>query len=160
MTPIFRIISPLACCLALALAACNQGGGAASEAEAAASAAKTAAILAAMPAPYNAADLTNGRRAFQLCSACHTLISGGANMTGPNLYGVFGRKAASGVGYKYSPVLQAAGWIWTPAQLDKWLASPKTTLPGTKMAFAGLPDSKSRIDVIAYLHVVSSGGAP
>ncbi len=154
MTRMLRAPPPLA--LILLLTACNRVGSA-SDAE---GAAKTAAILAAMPAPYNTADLANGRQAFQLCSACHTAIEGGANMTGPNLYGVFGRKTASAVDYKYSPVLKAAGWIWTPAQLDKWLASPQTTLPGTKMAFVGLKDPKTRTDVIAYLHVVSSGGPP
>jgi cytochrome c len=152
MNRMFRTLPPLA--LGLALAACNPGGGA-PDAE---GAAKAAQILAAMPAPYNTADLAAGRQAFQLCSACHTAIEGGANMTGPNLYGVFGRKAASVADYKYSPVLKAAGWVWTPAQLDKWLASPQTTLPGTKMTFIGLKDAKTRTDLIAYLHVVSSGG--
>ena len=153
MTRMSRALPPLA--LFLMLAACSQGGGA-PDADAAA---KTAAIMASLPAPYNTADLANGRQAFQQCSICHTAIEGGANMTGPNLYGVFGRKTASVVGFKYSPVLMAANWVWTPAQLDKWLASPKTTLPGTKMAFVGFPDAKTRNDVIAYLHVVSSGGA-
>lgn len=154
MIRMIRALAPLA--LVLSLAACNPGTGA-PDAE---GAAKTAALMAALPAPYNTADLANGKQAFQLCAACHTAIEGGANMTGPNLYGVFGRKAASAATYKYSPVLKAAGWIWTPAQLDKWLASPQTTLPGTKMAFVGLKDAKTRTDLIAYLHVVSSGGPP
>ncbi len=152
MTRTPRALSLLA--LTVLLAACNRGGDA-SDTE---SAARAAAILAAMPEPYKAADLANGRQAFQLCSACHTAIEGGANMMGPNLYGVFGRQSASAVGYKYSPALKAAGWVWTPAQLDKWLASPQTTLPGTRMAFVGLKDPKTRTDLIAYLNVVSSGG--
>ena len=140
--------------LAFGLSACNQDGGAPAPDEAA----KAQAILATMPAPYNTADIANGKQTFQLCSACHTVIEGCANMVGPNLYGVLGRRAATGVGYKYSPVLQKAGWIWTPQQLDKWLASPQTTLPGTKMSFVGLKDAKARTDVIAYLKVATSGG--
>ena len=56
--------------------------------------------LAALPAPYSAADLSNGESKFALCSTCHTTAAGGPNMTGPNLHGVFGRKAASLPGFR------------------------------------------------------------
>ena len=36
-------------------------------------------------------------------------------------------------------------------RLDQWLEHPRTTIPGTKMSFAGLPDAKDRIDLIAFL---------
>jgi cytochrome c len=140
--------------LAAALSACGPAAGPPTPDEAA----KAAEIQKTLPAPYNTADLVNGRTQFQLCSQCHTLIEGGANMTGPNLYGVFGRRAATTVGFKYSPVMQKLGWVWTPEHLDRWLASPQTTLPGTKMSFVGLKDAKARTDVIAYVAVVSKGG--
>ena len=50
-------------------------------------------LIAALPAPYNAADLDNGKHKFAQCRSCHTTAQGGPNMTGPNLWGVFGRKA-------------------------------------------------------------------
>jgi cytochrome c len=111
--------------------------------------------LAALPAPYNAADLDNGQSKFALCSTCHTLVAGGPNMTGPNLHGVFGRKAASVPGFTYSDALKATGWTWDAAKIDTWITDPKADLPGVKMTFAGLKDPKDRTDVIAYLMVMT-----
>ena len=110
-------------------------------------------ILASYPAPYNTADLANGKAKFGLCQSCHTIAPGGANMTGPNLHGVFGRKSASNADFKYSDALKNAGWTWDANHLDQWLAQPQTFLPGTKMSFAGLKDAKDRTDLIAYLMV-------
>jgi cytochrome c len=117
------------------------------------------AALAKLPAPYNAADLANGESKFALCSTCHTLPEGGANMTGPNLHGVIGRKAGMTPGYAYSDVLKATGWTWDAARIDTWITDPKVALPGTKMTFAGLKDPKDRTDVIAYL-MIGTGYKP
>jgi cytochrome c len=111
------------------------------------------AILATYPAPYNTADLANGKSKFALCQSCHTIAPGGANMTGPNLHGVFGKKSASNPDFKYSDALKNAGWVWDAGHLDQWLEKPQTFLPGTKMSFAGLKDAKDRTDLIGYLMV-------
>ena len=111
--------------------------------------------LASLPAPYNTADLSNGESKFALCSTCHTLVQGGPNMTGPNLHGVFGRKAATAPNFTYSDPLKASGWTWDAARVDTWITDPKAALPGTKMTFAGLKDPKDRTDVIAYLMVMT-----
>ncbi|WP_293678794.1 cytochrome c family protein [uncultured Phenylobacterium sp.] len=151
--------------LATLLAACNRSQPATptgSEPKAAAAApsdAEKQAMLASLPAPYNTADLANGEAKFALCQSCHTVAEGGANMTGPNLHGVFGRKAASLPNFKYSDALTAAGWIWEPQHLDHWIEKPQTFLPGNKMTFAGLNDPKDRTDLIAYL-MVSTGYKP
>jgi len=115
--------------------------------------------LAALPAPYNTADLANGESKFALCSTCHTLTEGGPNMTGPNLHGVFGRKAGVTPGFNYSDALKATGWTWDAAHVDTWITDPKAALPGTKMTFAGLKDPKDRTDVIAYL-MIGTGFKP
>ncbi|MDP1616717.1 cytochrome c family protein [Phenylobacterium sp.] len=148
--------------VATSLASCGQGDNtAASGAQPtpAPTAAEQQALLAALPAPYNTADLENGRRQFGLCRSCHTVVEGGPNMTGPNLHGVFGRPAASVEGYRYSEALQKAGFVWDAERLDAWLANPRTYLPGNRMTFVGLDDPKKRIDLIAYLKV-ESGFAP
>ena len=117
------------------------------------------ALLASYPAPYNTADLANGEAKFGLCRSCHTITPGGANMTGPNLHGVFGRKAAQVADYKYSDALKTSGIVWDANHLDQWLAKPMTYLPGTKMSFAGLNDAKDRTDLIAFL-MVETGHKP
>ncbi|MGA0606780.1 c-type cytochrome [Phenylobacterium sp. VNQ135] len=159
--------------LASTLAACgqSQSGGdtsgtttATAEAPAAPAAPEMAdaekqALLASFPAPYNTADLANGEAKFGLCRSCHTITPGGANMTGPNLHGVFGRKAAQAEDYKYSDALKSSDIVWDANHLDQWLAKPMTYLPGTKMSFAGLKDAKDRTDLIAFL-MVETGHKP
>ena len=107
--------------------------------------------LATLAAPYNNADLVNGRTKFASCRACHTLTEGGAKMTGPNLWGLFGRQIGSKEGYTYSKAAQNADFIWDTAKLEQWLDNPKEFLPGNKMVFNGIHDVEDRRDVIAYL---------
>lgn len=149
-----------AAALAALTAACNKSQPAqpsASETTAgapAASAEDKQKLLASLPAPYSAADLTNGEAKFALCKSCHTLAPGGSNMTGPNLYGIIGTKAGEGHdGFKFSDALKASNIVWTPDKVDSWVAKPQELAPGTKMTFAGLKDPKDRTDLIAYLMV-------
>lgn len=141
------------------LAACGQGGGGGGASAPAAppppelTAAEKAALVASLPAPYNTADIEHGKSEFAICKSCHTIVPGGANMTGPNLHGVFGRKAGTAANYNYSDAVKNAGFTWDAAHLDKWLTQPRTFLPGTKMSFAGVKEEKDRIDLIAYLKV-------
>ena len=116
-------------------------------------------LLVSFPAPYNTADLANGEAKFALCQSCHTITPGGANMTGPNLHSVFGKKSASNPDFKYSDALKGAGWLWDADKLNQWLEKPQTFLPGTKMTFAGLADAKDRTDLIAFL-MVETGHKP
>lgn len=143
----------------LALAACGDNSAPAADATPKAppapalTEAEKVAVLAALPAPYNAGDLENGRRAFARCRSCHTITPGGPNMAGPNLYGVFGRQAGALDKYGYSHALRTADFAWDADKLDHWLENPKTFLPGNKMTFAGLRDATDRRDVIAFLKV-------
>lgn len=152
----------------LALAGCGQGGGQGTEpggkatavpVRPAPTAEEKAALLAALPAPYNQGDLDNGRHVFARCRSCHTITEGGANMVGPNLYGVFGRQAGSRPDYNYSTVVKQAGFQWDAERLDHWLENPRTYLKGTKMTFAGIHDGTDRRDIIAFLKV-ETGYAP
>jgi len=152
----------LAC--AVSLGACSKGGdtqantsAANVEASAPAAAAPSAAdrqkLLASLPAPYNAADLTNGEAKFAVCRSCHTITAGGPNMTGPNLHGLFGRKAGSHPDFTYSDGVKNSGITWDAATLDKWIENPRGVVPDTKMSFAGLKNPKDRADLIGYLKV-------
>lgn len=125
------------------------------EAAPAALTAEQKATLASLPAPYNTADPENGKRQFGQCRSCHSVSQGGPNMTGPNLWGVVGRKAATEAGYAYSDGLKAAGWSWDAQKLDAWIKSPRGMVPDTKMTFLGVKDDKKRADIIAFLTLQS-----
>jgi cytochrome c len=108
-------------------------------------------MLAALPAPYNTADPAAGEAKFAQCRACHSIAKGAPNLTGPNLYGVFGQKAAEVAGFSFSDEMKASGMTWDAPTLDKWIENPKAVLPNTKMTFLGLKDPKDRQDVVAYV---------
>ncbi len=92
-----------------------------------------------------------GRILFLRCSSCHDISSGPSPKIGPNLKDVVGRRAGSLPGYSYSPAMKAQTFVWDPAHLDLWLQGPSALVPGTAMAFAGLPSETDRQAVIAYL---------
>lgn len=114
------------------------------------------AMLETLPAAYQNADLDNGQAKFALCKSCHTVVQGGGNMVGPNLYGVFGRKAGTSPAFAYSDGLKSSGIVWDAASLDKWITNPRALVPGTKMTYIGMSDPKDRTDVIAYLKIATS----
>ena len=147
--------------MAAALTGCGGGDdeGGAAKAPAELTDAQRTAILASLPAPYNGADLANGKARFAQCRSCHTLTEGGPDLVGPNLYGVFGRHVGSKPGYSYSEAVKAADFVWDGPHLDKWLADPRGFLPGTKMTFPGIKVDADRRDVIAYVMVETGHGA-
>lgn len=100
---------------------------------------------------YASADTNRGEILSMQCRACHTLEEGGVAIVGPNLFGIFGKIAASAPDFPYSEVLATSDFIWTPRALDAWLAKPFAFLPGNRMSFPGLPDRKDRNSLIAYL---------
>ena len=70
---------------------------------------------------------------------------------GPNLNGLFGRKAGAAPGFKnYSPALKASGIVWDAKSLDQYLAAPTTKVPGTRMVMK-VADPARRAALIAYL---------
>jgi cytochrome c2 len=90
-------------------------------------------------------------QAFSQCSACHK-VAPGEHGLGPSLAGVYGTKAGHlGAEFQYSQQMLDSGMAWNEANLDRYLADPRGTIPGTKMAFAGVKDASKRAEIIAYL---------
>lgn len=118
--------------------------------------AQKAAIQATFPAPYNTADLAAGEKQFGKCRSCHMLAPGAMDMTGPNLYGVFGRKSGTKPGYAYSDAMTAHNTVWDFDSLNTYLASPQTVVKGTKMGFMGIQGDTDRRNLIAYLKLENS----
>lgn len=108
--------------------------------------------MAALPAWAQSGEASRGQRVFnQQCRACHTLDKGGAQTAGPNLHGVFGRKAGTGEGYAFSDAMKNSGIVWDDATLTEYNRDPKGKVPGTKMVFNGVKQAGQLADLVAYL---------
>ncbi|QUL37998.1 cytochrome c family protein [Erythrobacter sp. JK5] len=70
-----------------------------------------------------------GEAAFAVCSGCHVAEAGEPSMAGPNLYGVFGRKAGALDDFAYSDALASSDIVWDNATLDRFLANPSGYAP-------------------------------
>ena len=111
-----------------------------------------AASAAAMPVWAQSGEASRGQRVFnQQCRACHTLEKDGASTAGPNLHGVFGRKAGTGGGYDSSDAMKKSGIVWDEATLVEYNRDPKGKVPGTKMLFNGVKNAGQLADLVAYL---------
>jgi len=117
---------------------------------------KPVAVPAAVPLTA-AGDAAKGKRLAQKCKACHNFTA--KKKVGPGLKGVFGRKAGSMPGMRYSPALAAGGWVWDDKNLAAWVCDSKKalkTLSGnasakTKMSVQRICDAGKQADLIAFL---------
>ena len=101
-----------------------------------------------------AADLKAGEAVFAKCQSCHNVANGGANGTGPNLWGVIGQKPGSHAGFAYSAAMTDFGTkqaVWDDTHMYEFLKAPQKYISGTKMSFVGLKKSEDRVNMIAYL---------
>jgi cytochrome c len=107
------------------------------------------------------ASVEKGQSAAKQCQACHTFEKGGPNRVGPNLWNIVGsqRGEARG-GFNFSAAMKGKGGTWTFDELNKFLANPRSYIPGTAMTFAGLSKPDQRADVIDYLHTLSDNPLP
>ena len=109
------------------------------------------------------ANVQAGATVAEKCKSCHNLDNGGPNLTGPNLYGVEGRKPGTHAGFAYSGAMTDFGAkhsTWTYDELYTFLKSPAADINGTKMTFVGLKKPEDRINIIAWLRTQNASPPP
>jgi cytochrome c len=112
----------------------------------------TGLATAGAPAAAQSGEASKGQRVFNTqCRACHTLEKDGAQATGPNLHGLFGRKAGTSAGYAYSDAMKDSGIVWDDTTLADYNRDPKAKVPGTKMLYNGVKNAGQLADLVAYL---------
>ena len=122
-------------------------------------------------AAFAEGDAAKGEKTFNKCKSCHTIASDDGDVivkggrTGPNLYGIIGRRAGSVEDFRYGDDLVAAGeagLVWDEDTFEAYVKDPKKFLAEylddsgarSKMSFRLRDDAE---DVYAYL--VSVGPA-
>ncbi|RUS59638.1 cytochrome C [Pseudorhodobacter sp. E13] len=88
------------------------------------------------------------------CKQCHMVGPDAKNRIGPSLNGIYGRRAGSMDGFKYSKSMArmgADGLDWTIERLDAYIENPKALVSGTRMNYRGLTDPTQRHDLMAFL---------
>jgi cytochrome c len=115
--------------------------------------AKTALVMIGLlrAASALAQEADSAAAELKKCQICHSLNEGGANRVGPNLHGVFGRKAGSVAGFNFSEAMKASGIVWDDETLAKYLRDPKDSLPGNRMSFPGIKDEAVLGDLLHQL---------
>jgi cytochrome c len=110
------------------------------------------ALLVVFAADARAAgDPEVGRRIFGRCHNCHSVDPRNDRMVGPNLHGLFGRRAGSLAGFDYSDAMRAAGFVWSEETLPAYIRDPRDVVPGNRMMFPGLRSAREIADLVAYL---------
>jgi len=89
------------------------------------------------------------------CKSCHTFDQGGKNKSGPNLFGIMGKKAGTVEGYKYGSYLKGADFTWNEENMKAWIADSKgvakTAGAKTKMGKQKISGEKAD-KLIAFLN--------
>jgi cytochrome c len=129
----------------------------ASAPEAAAAPAEAATAAPPIAERLAKADAAKGETVARQCQSCHSFKpDGSGSKTGPMLFGVVDRPRASLASFpSYSAAMKSqAGEKWDVEHLDKYLADPRATIPGTTMTFAGVTNPDRRAELIAYLQTL------
>jgi cytochrome c len=148
-----KLVEPKAIHAAVVTVPEGEGGGTA-QPEAPAALEPVSGLLAA-------ADPAKGAEVFKKCSACHSVAKGEPAKVGPNLWNIVGAKHGHMEGFAYSDAIKAlSDKEWTYEELNAFLASPKTHIPGTKMTFPGLKKVEDRAAIIAYLRSQADSPVP
>lgn len=112
-----------------------------------------------LPGIATAQDIAAGERSFAKCRACHQVGESARNLVGPELNGLFGRKAGTVEGYSFSAANKESGIVWDEAKFAEYIQNPRGVIPGTKMIFSGLRSEREIADLTAFLKQFDAKGA-
>ncbi len=110
------------------------------------------------PGGARAQDAAAGERIFTQCRACHQLGPTARNLVGPQLNGIFGRRAGSVDGFNYSDAYKALDKVWDEDNFRSYIQNPRAATPGTRMVFGGIKDEAQIAHLIAYLKQFGADG--
>lgn len=105
-------------------------------------------FFAGLQAAAAEGDPMRGKAIYDRCIACHALER---DRVGPRHCGLFGRRAGTVPNFRYSEAMRRSGIVWSDETLDRFLADPLKTVPGTTMGYAGIKNADERRDLIAWL---------
>lgn len=95
-----------------------------------------------------------GQKLSSPCWACHDFY-GTQNKVGPYLSGLYGRRAGSAAFPGYSQALRESGIVWNDETLRRFLADPRSAVPGTNMVSPGIPDRADLDALVFYTKLVT-----
>lgn len=120
-------------------------------------------LAAASPSlAQTAGDPAAGERVFaSQCRACHQLGETARNTVGPQLNGLFGRRAGSVPGFNYSLAYKTpavAEKVWAEDNFATYIRDPRAVTPGTRMVFLGVRDAAQIANLTAFLRQYGADG--
>lgn len=84
------------------------------------------------------------------CSSCHSLQPP-HKPAGPHLQGIFGRKAGTVEGFKFSKAMKDSGVVWSVETIDALLGDPAGFIRGTSMRMLPVAEREDRAAIIDYM---------
>ena len=70
----------------------------------------------------------------------------------------YGRTAGTFPGFNYSEANKTSGIVWGDETFAKYIRNPMQSMPGTRMAFAGVRDDKDVANLWAFLKQFNENG--
>jgi cytochrome c len=105
-------------------------------------------------------DAATGERLFKQCASCHQVGVNAHGGFGPQLNGLFGRRAGTTPDYAYSDAMKHSGIVWDESTLSAFLHAPDKRVPGTRMRFWGIGDENEIKALQAYLRTFQDADKP
>ncbi|MGZ5183324.1 MAG: c-type cytochrome [Ramlibacter sp.] len=105
-------------------------------------------------------DAATGARVFRQCASCHQVGANARAGFGPQLNGLFGRRAGSAPDFVYSEAMRRSGIVWDERTLAAFVRAPDKVVPETKMRFWGLGDENQIQALLAYLRSFQDADRP